>query len=154
MNKKNPKNVVFYDPARLMQQDEPDGASFISLILCSAGMFMRNKIIIWISIFFIISTFCRRKNGTSIAHYLINLMMIIFGIVTTYMMQPPALPQTSWFVCFIIKTCGLSRLPVRSGTLRRVCFRTRGVLVKGYWTKFLNLKRRLFQLLSWTSSLI
>lgn len=89
MSRKNAKNISLYDPSKLLQQDEPDGTSFLSLILCSAGMFMRNKIIIWLAIFFIISTFCRRKNGTSIAHYLINLMMIVFGLVTTYMMHPP-----------------------------------------------------------------
>ena len=58
-------------------------------MLCSVGMFMRSKLIIWISIFFILSTFCRRRNGTSIVHYLINLVMIIFGLVTNYMMVPP-----------------------------------------------------------------
>lgn len=89
MNRRSIKNIVDYDPAKLTQQDEPDGASFLSLILCSAGMFMRNKIIIWLAVFFILSTFCRRKNGTSISHYLINLMMIVFGLVTTYMMHPP-----------------------------------------------------------------
>jgi hypothetical protein len=95
MNKQNPKNIVFYDSAKLVQQDEPDSTSFISLLLCSVGMFMRNKIIIWVAIFFIMSTFCRRKNGTSIAHYIINLMMIVFGLVTTYMMQPPVVAAPS-----------------------------------------------------------
>lgn len=58
-------------------------------MLCSVGMFMRSKLIIWVSIFFILSTFCRRRNGTSIVHYLVNLVMIIFGLVTNYMMVPP-----------------------------------------------------------------
>lgn len=89
MSKLNPSKVVFYDPAKLVVQEEPDGTSFLSLILCSAGMFMRSKLIIWLSIFFIISTLCRRKNGSSIVQYLVNLMMIVFGLVTTYMMQPP-----------------------------------------------------------------
>ena len=95
MSKQNPKNIVFYDPVKLVAQDEPDGTSFISLLLCSVGMFMRNKMVIWVAIFFILSTFCRRKNGTSVAHYLINLMMIVFGLVTTYMMHPPGADQGS-----------------------------------------------------------
>jgi hypothetical protein len=52
-------------------------------------MFMRSKLVIWISIFFILSTFCRRKYGTSIVQYLINLVMIIFGLVVNYVMIPP-----------------------------------------------------------------
>jgi hypothetical protein len=62
-------------------------------MLCSMGMFMRSKMIIWLSIFFILSTFCRRKNGTSIVQYLINVVMIVFGLITNYMMQPPGYPQ-------------------------------------------------------------
>lgn len=89
MSKKNAANITFYDPARLAAADEADGASFISLMLCSAGMFMRNKLVIWLAVFFILSTFCRRKNGSSIAHYLINLVMIVFGMVSMYLMQPP-----------------------------------------------------------------
>jgi hypothetical protein len=68
--------------------EEQDGASFISLILCSAGMFMRSKLTIWIAIFFLISTFCRRKNGSPITAYLMNLVMIIFGLVTNYLLHP------------------------------------------------------------------
>ena len=88
-SKKNPSKINLYDPTRLVAGEEADGASFVSLMLCSAGMFMRSKLIIWLSIFFIISTFCRRRNGTSIVQYLINLVMIIFGLVVNYMMQPP-----------------------------------------------------------------
>lgn len=89
--RKNSNNIRLYDPTKLIsQQEEADGTSFISLMLCSVGMFMRSKLIIWISIFFILSTFCRRKNGTSIVQYLINLVMIIFGLVVNYMMQPPS----------------------------------------------------------------
>jgi hypothetical protein len=55
-------------------------------------MFMRNKLVIWLAVFFIISTFCRRKNGSSIAQYLINLVMIIFGMVSIYIMQPAGQP--------------------------------------------------------------
>ena len=92
MNKQNPKNIVYYDPVKLVSQEEPDGTSFVSLLLCSVGMFMRNKLIIWTAVFFILSTFCRRKNGTSILQYLVNLVMIIFGLITTYMMHPPGGP--------------------------------------------------------------
>ena len=88
MSKKSQKNINLYDVSRLNLQDEPDGTSFISLLLCSAGMFMRNKLIIWISIFFILSTLCRRKYGSSIANYLLNTIMIIFALVTSYMMAP------------------------------------------------------------------
>lgn len=92
MSKKSIANIRHYDPTKLLSsQDEADGASFISLMLCSTGMFMRSKLIIWLSIFFIMSTFCRRKNGSSIMHYLINLVMIIFGLVTTYIMHPPGI---------------------------------------------------------------
>jgi len=92
MSKKNTANIRHYDQSKLLSvQEEADGASFISLMLCSVGMFMRSKLIIWLSIFFIMSTFCRRKNGSSIMHYLINLVMIIFGLVTTYMMHPPGI---------------------------------------------------------------
>lgn len=90
MNKQNPKNINYYDPVKLVSAtDEPDGASFISLLCCSIGMFMRMKVIIWVAIFMMMSTFCRRKNGTSITTYLINLMMIIFALISTYMIQPP-----------------------------------------------------------------
>ena len=89
MSRINPKHVLYSDPEKLVVQEEPDGTSFLSLICCSAGMFMRSKLIIWVSIFFILSTLCRRKNGSSIVQYLVNLMMIIFGLVTTYMIQPP-----------------------------------------------------------------
>ena len=58
-------------------------------------MFMKSKLIIWLSIFFILSTFCRRKNGTSVLHYMVNLMMIVFGLVTTYMAFPPGTPVPS-----------------------------------------------------------
>lgn len=95
MSKKNAANIKLYDPTRLFSAgEEADGASFISLMLCSVGMFMRSKLVIWISIFFILSTFCRRKNGTSIVQYLINLVMIIFGLVVNYVMVPPGLRET------------------------------------------------------------
>ena len=52
---KNDKNIHYYDPARFTSsQDEPDGASFISLLLCSFGMFTRNKLVIWLAVFFIL----------------------------------------------------------------------------------------------------
>lgn len=104
MNKQNPKNINYYDPVKLVSAtDEPDGASFISLLCCSIGMFMRMKVIIWVAIFMMMSTFCRRKNGTSITTYLINLMMIIFALISTYMIQPPGGQIPTWFVCYIIK---------------------------------------------------
>jgi hypothetical protein len=64
----------------------------ISLLLCSGGMFLRSKLMIWIAVFFILSTFCRRKNGSSISQYLINVVMIIFGLVSSYVLIPPDMP--------------------------------------------------------------
>jgi hypothetical protein len=87
---KNPNNITYFDPKRLNVQEEPDGASFISLLLCSAGMFMRNKLMIWIALFFILSTFCRKRNGTGIGQYLINLVMVVFGMVSLYILVPPS----------------------------------------------------------------
>lgn len=121
MSKKNESNIRFYDPTKLVSQEEADGASFISLLLCSAGMFMRNKLIIWLAIFFIISTFCRRKNGTSIVHYLINLVMIIFGLVTTYMMHPPGYAH-SWFRYLYNTTCGLSKQLIAYGMQPKILY--------------------------------
>ena len=89
MNKQNAKNINFYDPVKLVASEEPDGASFISLLCCSIGMFMRMKVVIWIAVFMMMSTFCRRKNGTPITTYLINLMMIIFALISTYVIQSP-----------------------------------------------------------------
>ena len=88
-NGKNSNNVQYFNPARLLMQEEPDGASFISLLLCSAGMFMRNKFIIWLSIFFIISTMCRKKYSSPSTQYLVNGVMILFGLVTNYVLHPP-----------------------------------------------------------------
>jgi hypothetical protein len=87
---KNPSGITYFDPKRLNVQEEPDGASFISLLLCSAGMFMRNKLMIWIALFFILSTFCRKRNGTGIGQYLINLVMVVFGMVSLYVLVPPS----------------------------------------------------------------
>lgn len=90
---KNDKKINYYDPSRFSaQEDQPDGASFISLLLCSFGMFTRNKIVIWLAVFFILSTFCRKKYGSSSAQYLINGVMIAFGLVTSYFLQPPGTP--------------------------------------------------------------
>jgi hypothetical protein len=61
-------------------------------MLCSVGMFMRSKMVLWISILFMLSTFCRRKNGSSILQYLMNVVMIVFGLVVNYMMVPPGSP--------------------------------------------------------------
>lgn len=61
----------------------------ISLLLCSGGMFLRNKIMIWLAVFFILSCFCRKKNGSSISQYLINTVMIVFGLVSSYVLVPP-----------------------------------------------------------------
>jgi hypothetical protein len=47
-------------------------------------MFTRNKLVIWLAVFFILSTFCRKKYSGSSAQYLINGVMIVFGIATTY----------------------------------------------------------------------
>ena len=85
---KNSSAVTFFDPKKLNLQEEPDGASFISLLLCSAGMFMRQKLLIWLALFFILSTFCRKKNGTGISQYLINLVMVVFGMVSLYVLVP------------------------------------------------------------------
>lgn len=85
---KSEKNIKFYDSSRFNTQEEPDGASFISLLLCSFGMFTRNKLVIWLAVFFILSTFCRKKYSSSSAQYLINGVMIVFGLVTSYVLQP------------------------------------------------------------------
>lgn len=90
---KNEKNVNYYDPSRFNTQEEADGASFISLLLCSFGMFTRTKIYIWIAIFFIISTLCRKKYSSSSAQYLINGSMIIFGLVSIYVLNPELKPN-------------------------------------------------------------
>ncbi len=87
---KNSNAVTYFDPKKLNLQEEPDGASMISLLLCSAGMFMRNKLMIWIALFFILSTFCRKKNGTGVGQYLINLVMVVFGMVSLYVLVPPS----------------------------------------------------------------
>jgi len=102
MNKQNAKNINFYDPVKLVASEEPDGASFISLLCCSIGMFMRMKVVIWIAVFMMMSTFCRRKNGIPITTYLINLMMIIFALISTYVIQSPGVQVSTWFVCYII----------------------------------------------------
>lgn len=86
---KNQNNVHFFNPNRLNLQEEPDGASFISLLLCSAGMFMRNKFIIWLSIFLILSTMCRKKYSSPSTQYLVNGVMIIFALVSNYVIHPP-----------------------------------------------------------------
>jgi hypothetical protein len=52
-------------------------------------MFMRNKLLIWVALFFILSTFCRKKSGTGISQYFINAIMIIFGMVSLYVLVPP-----------------------------------------------------------------
>ena len=86
---KTDKNIHYYDASRFTSSpDEPDGASFISLLLCSFGMFTRNKLVIWLAVFFILSTFCRKKYSGSSAQYLINGVMIVFGLVTSYVLQP------------------------------------------------------------------
>jgi len=89
LSNKNPNGVALFDPKKLNLQEEPDGASFISLLLCSAGMFLRNKLLIWVALFFILSTFCRKKNGTGVSQYLINLVMVVFGMVSLYVLVPP-----------------------------------------------------------------
>jgi len=94
---KSEKNIQHYDSSRFRNEEETDGASIISLLLCSVGMFTRNKLFIWISLFFIISTLCRKKYGSSYSPYLINGSMIIFAIVNTYVLQPQYAPQ-SWYV--------------------------------------------------------
>jgi hypothetical protein len=85
---KNISNVVHYNPSRYNNQEEQDGASMVSLLLCSGGMFLRSKIMIWVAIFFLLSTFSRKKNGSSISQYLINIVMIIFSLVSIYMLVP------------------------------------------------------------------
>lgn len=85
----DPSNINFFDPAHYQPQEEPDGASFISLLLCSFGMFTRNKLVIWLAIFFILSTMCRKKYSSPSTQYLINGVMIVFGLVTSYVIQPP-----------------------------------------------------------------
>lgn len=90
MNHKNPKDINLYDGSRFQAQEEPDGASFISLLLCSFGMFTRNKFVIWIAVFFMISTMCRKKYSSPSTQYLINGVMILFGLVTSYVFHPPA----------------------------------------------------------------
>jgi hypothetical protein len=89
ISEKNSSNVTYFDPKRLNLQEDPDGASFISLLLCSAGMFMRHKLLVWIALFFILSTFCRKKNGTGVSQYMINAVMIIFGMISLYILVPP-----------------------------------------------------------------
>jgi len=86
---KNPSSVIHYNPSRYNNQEEQDGASMISLLLCSGGMFLRSKLMIWLAVFFILSTFCRKKNGSSLTQYLINAVMIIFGLVSSYVLVPP-----------------------------------------------------------------
>lgn len=51
-------------------------------------MFTRNRLVIWLAIFFIISTMCRKKYSSSSVQYLINAAMIIFGLVTSYVLHP------------------------------------------------------------------
>lgn len=87
----DPAGVKTFDYGRYSSaaQEEADGASFISLLLCSFGMFTRNKFVIWLAIFFILSTMCRKKYSSPSTQYLINGVMIIFGLVTSYIIQPP-----------------------------------------------------------------
>lgn len=102
MSHKNQSNVQFFNPNKLSLQEEPDGASFISLLLCSAGMFMRNKIIIWLSIFLILSTMCRKKYSSPSTQYLVNGVMIVFALVSNYVLHPPQSPQwSSYHINFI-----------------------------------------------------
>ena len=70
------------------RKNQMEPTSF-SLLLCSAGMFMRNKFIIWLSIFFIISTMCRKKYSSPSTRYLVNEAMIIFGLATNYVLHLP-----------------------------------------------------------------
>ena len=86
---KDASGVKTYDASRYQVQEEPDGASFVSLLLCSFGMFTRNKLMIWVAIFFILSTMCRKKYSSPSTQYLINAVMIVFGLVTSYIIQPP-----------------------------------------------------------------
>lgn len=89
---KNEKNINYYDSSRFQAQEDADGASFISLLLCSFGMFTRNKLFIWLAVFFIISTLCRKKYSSSLSQYLINGAMLLFALVSSYVF----VPQGAW----------------------------------------------------------
>jgi hypothetical protein len=93
---KHASGVQFFNPTKLLQQqqEETDGSSMISLLLCSAGMFLRYKLIIWISIFFILSSMCRKKYSSPSTQFLINGVMVIFGLISTYVLHAPAQSAT------------------------------------------------------------
>lgn len=85
--RRNEENVKMYKPARYSGPEEPEATSFLSLLLCSMGMFLQSKLCIWLSIFLLLSSFCRRKNGSSVSQYMVNFVMIIFGLTNTYVLR-------------------------------------------------------------------
>jgi hypothetical protein len=87
---KNETNIVYFNSSRLQssQDDGSEAGNMISMMLCLFGAFTRNKIFIWMAIYFTISTLCRRRYSSSLAQHVINLVMLLFAIVVSYVFIP------------------------------------------------------------------